>query len=250
MMEIKIRAAESTHWYTREGVPMYTVTGKNGLERNTTLRDARAMDLVPSVTTILNVVAKPGLDAWKQRQLLLAALTLPRNEDEAESDYLDRIISDSREQGKQAAAQGTDIHEAIQRFYENKPHDYTDTVWSCNTQITQAFGDQKWIAERSFAHELGFGGKVDLHCDNVVLDIKTKDFFDLDRVEAYDEHLMQLAAYRVGLGLPEAQCANVFVSRKVVGLTKIIEWTEKDLQRGWKMFLNLLQYWQERNQHS
>jgi len=61
---------------------------------------------------------------------------------------------------------------------------------------------------------------------------------------------MQLAAYRVGLGLPEAECANVFVSRKVVGLTKIIEWTEKDLQRGWKMFLNLLQYWQERNQHS
>lgn len=249
-MEIKIRAAESTHWYTREGVPMYTVTGKNGLERNTTLRDARTMDLVPSVTTILNVVAKPGLDAWKQRQLLLAALTLPRNEDEAESDYLDRIISDSREQGKQAAAQGTDIHEAIQRFYENKPHDYVDTVWSCDTQITQAFGEQKWIAERSFAHELGFGGKVDLHSDNVVLDIKTKDFFDLDKVEAYDEHLMQLAAYRVGLGLPEAECANVFVSRKVVGLTKIIEWTEKDLQRGWKMFLNLLQYWQERNQHS
>jgi hypothetical protein len=38
---------------------------------------------------------------------------------------------------------------------------------------------------------------------------------------------MQLAAYRVGLGLPEAQCANVFVSRRVAGLTKMIEWTER-----------------------
>jgi len=79
-----IRAAESTHWYTREGVPMYTVEAKNGNQRPTTLRDARALDLVPSVTTVLNVAAKPGLEAWKQRQLLLAALTLPRSEDEAE----------------------------------------------------------------------------------------------------------------------------------------------------------------------
>ena len=74
-------------------------------------------------------------------------------------------------------------------------------------------------------------------------------YFDKDKVEAYDEHLMQLAAYRVGLGLPEAQCANVFVSRRVAGLTKMIEWTERDLQRGFRMFTNLLQFWQERNQH-
>jgi hypothetical protein len=108
------------------------------------------------------------------------------------------------------------------------------------------------LLERSFSHELGYGGKVDLHSTKdkgIVIDIKTKDFFDKDKVEAYDEHLMQLAAYRVGLGLPEAQCANVFVSRRVAGLTKMIEWTERDLQRGFRMFTNLLQFWQERNQH-
>jgi hypothetical protein len=27
-VEPRIRAAESTHWYTREGVPMYTVEAK------------------------------------------------------------------------------------------------------------------------------------------------------------------------------------------------------------------------------
>ena len=37
------RAAESTHWYTRNGEPMYTVMGKTtGAPRNTTLKDARA----------------------------------------------------------------------------------------------------------------------------------------------------------------------------------------------------------------
>jgi hypothetical protein len=122
-----IRAAESTHWYTREGVPMYTVEAKNGNQRPTTLRDARALDLVPSVTTVLNVAAKPGLEAWKQRQLLLAALTLPRSEEEAEDNYLDRIIRDSREEGRAAADAGTEIHAAIQSFYEEKPHDFMST---------------------------------------------------------------------------------------------------------------------------
>ena len=75
---------ESTHWYTRAGNPMYTIIGKNGKERNTTLRDARTLDLVPSVTTILGVAAKPGLEKWKQEQVLLAALTLPRQDGEGE----------------------------------------------------------------------------------------------------------------------------------------------------------------------
>jgi hypothetical protein len=65
-----------------------------------------------------------------------------------------------------------------------------------------------------------------------LLTSKRKTFFDKDKVEAYDEHLMQLAAYRVGLGLPEAQCANVFVSRRVAGLTKMIEWTETRPSEG------------------
>lgn len=33
----KVRASESNHWYTRDGIPQYTVIGKNGKERNTTL---------------------------------------------------------------------------------------------------------------------------------------------------------------------------------------------------------------------
>ena len=66
------RASESNHWYTRDGVPRYTVMGKNGKERNTTLRDARTENLIPSVTTILNVMAKPALIQWLQKQVLLA----------------------------------------------------------------------------------------------------------------------------------------------------------------------------------
>src|SRR5436190_23373532 len=45
-----------------------------------TLRDARKLGLLPSVTNILGVITKPELTAWLQEQAVLAALTLPRLE--------------------------------------------------------------------------------------------------------------------------------------------------------------------------
>ena len=39
---------------------------------------------VPSVTTILKMWPKPGVEVWKNEQLLLAALTLPKRPDESE----------------------------------------------------------------------------------------------------------------------------------------------------------------------
>jgi hypothetical protein len=248
------RASESTHWYTRTGVPMYTVPSKkDGSPRNTTLRDARELNLVPSVTTILGIAAKPALTIWLQEQAILAALTLPRNEGEPESAWLKRVVQDSKQQGKDAADLGTEIHEAIQSYYEGKTNTkHTFHVLSCTNAIQTRYGDQKWIAERSFAHELGFGGKCDLYTpedDGIVIDIKTKDFDDASKPLWYDEHMLQLAAYRVGLGVPNARCANVFVSRTNPDLAVVKEWAEEDIQRGWEMFTHLLAYWQLKNQH-
>ncbi len=248
------RASESNHWYTRDGVPRYTVMGKNGKERNTTLRDARTENLVPSVTTILNVMAKPALIQWLQKQVLLAALTLPRIPEEPEDDYIARIMSDSKEQGRAAADAGTDIHASIQGFYEGEVITrHEEHVKGTVAALDTIFGQQPWIAERAFGHSHGFGGKCDLHCttgDGIVADVKTKEFTDGAKVDAYDDHLMQLAAYRVGLGIPKARCANVFVSRSVPGLVVVKEWSEEDLQRGWEMFCSLLKFWQLKNQHS
>ena len=236
---------ESGHWYSRNGNPTYTVIGANGNTRPTTLRDARKMNLVPSVTTILNVAAKPFLIQWMQKQVLLAALTLPKIDAESDEDYVDRILDDSKAQGRAAADAGTDIHASIQSFYEGEVRNkHEEHVRGCYEAIQQMYGDQAWIAERSFGHDLGFGGKVDLHCPGIVLDVKTKDFSDPKAIEGYDEHLMQLAAYRVGLGMPEARCANVFISRSVPGLSVIREWTSSDLDKGWQMFVRLLEFWQ------
>ena len=117
------RASESNHWYTKDGQPMYTVIGKNGKERNTNLRDAREHGYIPSVTTILNVAAKPGLSVWLQQQAILAALTLPRNDGESESDWLDRVLTDSKAQCRDEADSGTSMHSEIHQHLEHKSKD-------------------------------------------------------------------------------------------------------------------------------
>ena len=258
MTTIIARSAENTHWYRQDGGPQYTVPAKDGSDRPTTLRDARKMDLVPSVTTIMKVAAKPGLEQWKLEQMLLAAMTLPMRPDEPEKAYIARIVADSKESGKQAAEKGTRIHESIESWFDGKKQvQHPEIAMSFEKSIFEHFKShpmQPWLTECSFSSNLGYGGKVDLYCKpdesapvGIVLDAKTKDFGPDDKIDAYDENLLQLAAYRHGLHLPHARCANVFCSRTHPGLVKVVEWTEEDLVKGWEMFQCLLRYWKLKN---
>jgi uncharacterized protein Usg len=245
--------AESGHWYAQDGSPAYTVIGKNGQERNTTLRDAREKNLVPSVTTIIRCASAPALENWKVDQGIMAALTLPRTDGELESDWLARVKKDSQEQGRKAAELGTMYHAALQGHYEGKAPDVDcwPVVKATKDRIAEHFGSMRWIAEKSFAHSSGFGGKTDLHGfgeATVVLDFKGKDFDAVDEKKmAYDDNAIQLAAYRHGLGLTTATCANLYFSRTKPGLVHLHIWTEEEIRRGWAMFQALLSYWKAKN---
>jgi hypothetical protein len=251
------RPSESGHWYAPDGSPCYEVPAKDGSMRAATLRDARKMGLYPGVTTIIRCAAAPGLERWKQNQVLLAALTLPRKPGEPENDWLDRVIQDSQEQGRKAADRGTRIHAAIQGHFEGQapepemwPH-----VQGAVKALEQYFGKNDfWIAEQSFAHSDGFGGKVDLHYTTVrgvgvVVDVKTKEFDNVGQVKGWDDHAIQLAAYAKGLGIEKAACGNLFVSASVPGLATLILWSEEEIARGWTMFQSLLAYWQAKHSY-
>ena len=241
-------AAESGHWYTRAGEPAYEVPNKSkGGMRPTTVRDAKALDLVPSVTTITSLAAKPGLDIWKQRQVLLAALTLPRIDGEDVDAFAVRVAADSREQAKKAAERGTAIHAAIEQSFRGEPFAEECRPWVLRVRdaLATRFYPASWAPERSFAAALGYGGKVDLWSsvgDGIVLDFKTKDGDLAGGIQVYDEQYMQLAAYRVGLGLPLARCANVFISRDEP-IVMVKEHSQADLERGWAQFYCLLCFW-------
>jgi hypothetical protein len=245
-MIVKEKVSESGHWYKKDGTPAYTVVGKTG-ERPATLRDARKLGLLPSTTGVIRQLSSAGLDLWKQQQVLLAALTLPRLPDELEADWLKRVMQDSRATGREAAERGTAIHAIIQSWFEGvympeKPP-YINTIVDT---LNNAFGSQLWLSERSFGHPLGYGGKCDLMAKaGFVVDFKTKDT-DLDKVDVYFEHEMQLAAYREGLGVPTARCAIVFVNG-TTDQVKLIEIEQDRLQKGWECFEHLLRVYQIKN---
>ena len=231
------------HWYDKEGNPQYTIIGANGKERDTDLRDARKLGLVPSVTTILKVAAAPALDIWKQQQLLKAVAEVPRLDEEPEKEWFSRIVKTSKEAGDKHMDRGTSMHNEIEDYFNKRQREYPDFAKETYFAVVKEFGSQNWVTEKSFAAD-GFGGKVDLHCEDIVIDFKTKEVVD-EKTAAYDEQLMQLAAYRVGLGIPDALCANVYVDLQ--GNVKIIKHDESDIQKAWLMFTHLLSFYRIKN---
>jgi hypothetical protein len=231
------------HWYDKDGNPQYTIIGANGKERDTDLRDARKLGLVPSVTTILKVAAAPALDIWKQQQLLKAVAEVPRLDEEPEKEWFSRIVKTSKEAGDKHMDRGTSMHNEIEDYFNKKQREFPNFAKETYFAVVKEFGSQNWITEKSFAFD-GFGGKVDLHAEDIVIDFKTKEVVD-DKTVCYDEQLMQLAAYRIGLELPDALCANVFVDLQ--GNVKIIKHDESDIQKAWQMFMHLLAFYRIKN---
>jgi hypothetical protein len=249
MMQLKAPiASDSTHWYSKTGVPTYEVTAKNGNLRKATLADARKMGLFPGVTSILKVKAAPQLTEWLINQAIDSALTLPTIEGESADDRKKRIKRDAKEQAEKARDKGTLIHGAIEKYLNNERvgNDYLPYVTAAMDAAFEWASVTQWESEKAFAHWSGYGGKCDLHAkvgDGWVIDFKSKDFTEDNLPGTWDEHAMQLSAYREGFSIPNARCAIVFVSTRVPGLVHLVEIPEDDLNRGWLMFDCCLKLW-------
>ena len=250
-------SSDAGHWYHADtGEPAYTIKKSDGTGiRNTTLRDARKLNLVPSVTTILGQITKPGLQVYLNQQILLSALTLPRNENEPESAWLERVLFDSKEAGRKAAERGNTIHAIIETYFADEVYipEYPKYVYETEQALDNELGLHKWVAEQSFASSLRYGGKCDLYAPadpltdfpGAIIDVKTKET-DLDKVKPYDEWLYQLAAYRHGLGMPDAICGNLLVNA-LTNQVRLIIHDPADIADGWAVFCHLLRVYQIKN---
>jgi hypothetical protein len=148
---------------------------------------------------------------------------------------------------EKAAKEGDAIHKAIEASFLGEPYEtrHKENVEAVHREIEDLFPHvDDWLAERTFAHHIGFGGTVDLHSPStgIVVDYKTKDG-DLSKRLHYDQYI-QLAAYGKGLHLPHnVYAANIFVSRDNPGLVKSHVWEPKDLHKGWAQFSLCLELW-------
>lgn len=245
----------ASHWYQSDGATKYTVPRSDGKgERDTNMRDARKLSLKPSVTTIIGMADKPGLVQYKLEQMVLACKDWPFEvENDDFSTWRTEVFRLSEQFAKESATRGNEIHDKLEQAVPWDMVDASDADFALLdpvlTLLRVEFGKQNWITEHSFCN-LGFGGKIDLHSqdgDGVFIDFKTKNTDDIKKLKAYDEHAMQLAAYRYGMDKPKSKCYNLFISTKVPGLLVLHEWKEEEVLRGWEMFQCLKNYWQLKN---
>ena len=237
--------SESGHWYARDGEPMYTIIGANGKERNTTLRDAKSLGLVPSVTTIIGMIAKPALENWKITQAIKSAVTVCIGDEESLDSYVYRCKADAKNIGLTAAKQGTKIHAQIEKGFLGKAK--TKPYKIIKAWLDENFPDEEWIAEDSFCAKQGYGGKIDLYSKSgIFVDFKTKDnLFGKDPAKlVYDEHGMQLSAYAQGCDIDNPTRISIFVDRADTSLVLFHIWEEDSHEKHKEMFNSILKYWQ------
>lgn len=223
------RAGEAGHWYrvNDDGQPeaAYEVPrakpGKNGeTHRAATLRDAKALGLLGSYSTVWRLRANPALDNWKQGNAIMAALTSPRRaEYEAgtidEEAFLASVIADAAAEGKGAADEGTQVHAAIEQALLDQPFDQRWAKHVANALVALAgiAPLPEWRAEVVFAQtNLGYGGKIDAECDIAVVDFKTVKPWS-GKPPVYDSWACQLEAYVLGLQRDYCQTYNIVISR-------------------------------------
>ena len=232
-----------SHWYDKDGSPRYEIEGKNGM-RQTTLRDARKHGWVPSVSTIWkDMVAAPGLTRYYQDQLFEAQIKNPRKVLEEDKDYKKRVFAISRDAALKAAERGTMIHGELEKHFR---HGWTNTehlelIKGTKEKLLEICGDQDWQVETSFAHGAGYGGKIDMHCDEWMVDFKTKELDSGKKPDLYDSYGVQLAAYDHGLG-GGRKLLNLFISVSSPGYVVEHQWEERE--RLADMFMTALKLWQ------
>jgi hypothetical protein len=253
----------ASHWYFPDGTPLHEVPRADGKgQRPTSLRDARKLGLFPSVTNVLSILAKPGLDAWKQEQAILAALTLPRSEGETLDDFAKRVLVDMTSEVGRAADRGSAVHAAIEGYAQGRWLPEDKGVARLFEPARQWF-DKEVLAVHSVeiatAHlEWGYAGRVDLVATlrstgrPTVIDFKTqKTRRDKDgsfKPILHDTWPLQLEAYRMALASRDKGLADAAIASVVIGSTDPVPvvvkvWDDADKDGYFRAFLAARDLW-------
>lgn len=230
----------NSHWYDpATGEPRYESPSADGKRTiKTTLLHARKHGYVPSVTNIMSLIRKPGLDAWKAEQYILAAWE--------HTGDLTATLEAADEISRHARETGIAYHDDAERIALA----YKGEAFSPDVPQTDAMPPEtrdavmEWVrnalanvtgTEISFGSSLwGWGGRVDLvgiaqgSGKSVVCDWKTQRTQPGKPIKRYDEWGWQLAAYARGFALPNAILLNCIISTTEPGRVESYSWENYD----------------------
>jgi hypothetical protein len=247
----------ASHWYAPSGEPVHTVPGRNG-DRPTWITDAIRLGLLPSVTNILGVIAKPELDKWKQKQVALACVRNPRGKEESEDYYVRRVLEVAKQPTTEAADLGSRIHEALELATSGQPFEETLRVyvepvvaWFAKTGIQ--------IVEREVVLvnlPEGYAGRCDAlflygKSGKGVIDFKTRKTEPGKVVTPYDGQGAQLAAYAAAYfgvkALPKCLLANLYISTTEPGRMEVCK--HADPAGEYNFFLHCAAVWRKQKNY-
>jgi hypothetical protein len=245
---------ESGHWYDKDGEARHTILSAKGEPRPTTLRDAKKFGWYPSVTTVMKVLAAPELDRWKQQQVLMASLTLPRTPDETDEVYCARIMEDAFKQVSDAADLGTNIHAALENHFQGIPYHPEMEPYVAPVREWCAKNNVKFLRHevRLVNPEVGYAGTTDalVEINGVlhVLDYKSRKTKPDVKVTPYGKEPMQISAYA---NIVKAKRGvNLYISTTEPGRIGEAFYDEETIEKEYEAFKLVVKLWQHQNKYN
>jgi len=248
----------SSHWYTRVGEPAHKQPkAKGGGLRPTTLADARKQSLIPSVTTVTGIMAKPTLERWKLNQVGLTAFDSRPTDEETADYYCKRIVSQSMESTDEAANFGTEVHDALEKMFADGIEPPEELAVYCQPV-------KNWFAEKGLEFieaekrlvnlKRGYAGMTDIIARGkagqaAIIDWKTRKTREGQKVTPYDWQPEQIAAYAAAYWGEEAVLggqvtgANVFISSTEPGRLDVSSYDGSKIKESYEIFLKITDLW-------
>jgi hypothetical protein len=260
----RVRHDSSAHYYRLDGSPCHEVqkADKSGMTK-TTLAHARKFNLLPSVTTILRLLDKPQLNAWKTEQAVLAVLTAKRLPDEGDDAFVARVLHEEEQQDQEAKIareKGTALHDGLMLYFGGEAYPEELKPWlEPVINALLAFGERA-------SSEIVLVGDDYAGCTDLIQDCEgcwriwdyksAKNLPDRNK-GAWEEHQLQVSAYaksyqnklkRAGAQLKPIIPGIIYISTTAQGQYVIFEvenW-EDTYARG---FAPLISHWQWKNNY-
>lgn len=253
------------HAYDITGKPVYDQPTKKGAKnptKPTSLANMKEQQLFPSVTEYIRMLSAPGLERYKQMQIVQACYHCPPIADEDLPTYQTHILESSGQDAKGAADLGTQIHDSLERYFTEP------LLWKGTELLTMPNGAQ--VEEQEFVlpavakmgienikvtnTELvvvnpadGYAGKTDIvgsrHLKSLIADFKSTRTKPGKDIEPIETHPVQVAAYHkavFGGDWENAIGANIYISTIEVGRVDIVTWDGPTLKRSWEIFEHCL----------
>lgn len=177
------------------------------LREDVGLTQARKEGLFPSVSEILMTFRESyGLTKWKNEQLIMAAVSTPREEDDTDETFIERVLEASKEEAVAAAETGTNYHAAIaEKLAGNavampkRVHEWVEEHLQPGAETEKTLVNRIHGIAGTTDYLGPFAPSQELAC----IDFKSQSVKGTARVPSprwYENWPLQIAAYRSAIG--------------------------------------------------